>query len=107
LQEQKEDVWDGRVEAAKVQINDTIKKFDLAIWQEEGQKHLFEAKRENVDLQLEAEYRERLVEAHQAVKKRLDYNLAKETAMKNFQHNHMTRWIIDNVVKGITHEQVR
>lgn len=50
------------------QVIDDVEK---AIWREEGQKHLFEAKRENVDLQLEAAYRQRMADVHQAVKKRL------------------------------------
>lgn len=80
---------------------------ETAIWQEDGQRYLYEAKREGIDLQLEAIYRQRVAEARSEIKKRLDYQLAKETAVKNFEHNYMTRWIIDNVVKGITPEQVR
>lgn len=48
-----------------------IKEGEVAISQLEGQKHLFDAKRENVDLQLEALYRQRLAEVHAEVKKRL------------------------------------
>lgn len=97
--------WNTPKAVAKKEYADAIQNMETAIWQEEGQKYLYEAKREGVDLQLEAVYRQRLAEARSEIKKRLDYQLAKETAVKNFEHNYMTRWIIDGVVKGITPEQ--
>jgi F-type H+-transporting ATPase subunit b len=100
-----EEEWEIPLAEAKKHFTKGVGEMETAIWQEEGQKFLFEAKKEGVDLQLEAIYRQRLSEARTEIKKRLDYQLAKETAVKNFQHNYMTRWIIDNVVKGITPEQ--
>lgn len=74
--------------------------------QQQGRlKYLYEAKRENVDLQLETAYRQRLAEVHQAVKKRLDYQVEKENAVKRFEQNHMVNWIIRNVMKSITPQQ--
>ena len=61
---------------------------------------------ENVDLQLEAEYRERLDRVHQAVKKRLDYHVAVADAQRQFQAEHMTNWIINEVNKSITPDLV-
>lgn len=88
----------GEAEAA-------IKTAEDIIWREAGQKHLFESKRENVDLQLESVYRQRLNEVHQTVKKRLDYQMEVDTTRRRLQQQHMVQWIVDQVVKGITPQQ--
>lgn len=97
--------WDNPIRAAKGQAEESIKEGEHAIWQTDGQKILYEAKRENVDLQLEATYRKRLAEVHQAVKKRLDYQADVESTQRRFEQNHMVNWIVDSVVKGITPQQ--
>lgn len=70
-----------------------------------GQGILFDAKRENVHLQREAEYRRRLMAVHDEVKRKLDYQIATQNASKQFAQKHMVNWIIDNVVKGISGTQ--
>ena len=117
---------------------------------------------ENVDLQLELAYRQRLAEVHQAVKRRLvsktkmyssvypngppknqfvvnrsvhgrdlflvcflfsttgistlmiieciilqDYQVERQNAVKQFEQKHVVNWIIQNVMKSITPQQVR
>jgi len=61
-----------------------------------------ESKRENLQLQLEAEYRRRLVKAHNDVKRRLDYMADMEEAKRRFQRRYMIDWIVDQVKKSIT-----
>lgn len=78
---------------------------EKAIWQEEGQKYLWEAKKENVALQLEALYRQRLAQVHKDVKSRLDYQLEVQNTKRQFEQNHMVNWIVDSVKKGITPQQ--
>lgn len=62
-----------------------------------NQKILFEAKRENIKLQLEAEYRRRQMVAFQEAKKRLNYLEARDAAARSFQQAHMTNWIVNSV----------
>jgi len=66
---------------------------------------LIEAKKESVALQLEAEYRGRLAEAYQQVKRRLDYQLETANVHRRVEQRHMVDWIIGNVKKGITAKQ--
>jgi len=70
-----------------------------------GQSILFDAKRENVHLQREGEYRRRLMAVHNEVKRKLDYQIATQLASKQFAQKHMVNWIIDSVTKGISAQQ--
>lgn len=64
-----------------------------------------EAKRENLQLQLETEYRRRLQKAHSEIKRRLDFMADLEDAKRRFQRRYMIDWIIDQVKKSITGQQ--
>jgi len=75
-----------------------------AQWQAEGQKMLFEVKRENLALQQEAAFRERIMHVYAEVKKRLDYQVEKQQVERNMQQRHMVNWITNRVVKSITPE---
>jgi hypothetical protein len=67
-----------------------------------NQNILFDAKRENVHLQREAEYRRRMHTVFQEVKRKLDYQIASQEAVKQFAQRHMVSWIMDNVTKNLS-----
>jgi len=97
--------WYKPVNKAKEDLKKVIEDQEKAIWREDGQKFLFEAKRENVDLQLESIYRQRLAEVHQAVKKRMDYMVEVESSQRRLQQQHMVQWIVNSVMSSITPQQ--
>jgi len=74
-------------------------------WMATSYQELMQAKKENVGLQLEIEYRSRLNEAYKQVKRRLDYQLATANVLRAAEQKHMVQWIIDNVRKSITAKQ--
>lgn len=97
--------WDKPYEALTTGAKENVVKLEALIEETKGQKDLFEVKRENVGLQLEAEYRGRLAEVHREVKKRLDYQVDREAKERSFEQTHMANWIVDGVMKGITPQQ--
>jgi len=68
-------------------------------------KEFFEVDKINNDMQLEAEYRRRLLEVETEVKKRLDYQLDLERLEKGIEERHMAAWIEKEVVNSISQEQ--
>jgi len=66
---------------------------------------LIAAKKENVALQLESEYRARLKDAFTQVKRRLDFQLQTANVIRTNEQKHMVDWIISNVKKNITAKQ--
>jgi len=66
---------------------------------------LTEAKKENIFLQLEAAYRQRLKQAHAEVKRRLDYMVEVEESKTRLQQSYMVQWIVNQVKSSITPQQ--
>ncbi|KFO76802.1 hypothetical protein N303_04975, partial [Cuculus canorus] len=92
--------------------NEAIKNLESAIeeekkeqWRVEGRGFLFDAKRNNIAMLLEANYRERLLMVYNEVKKRLDYQVAMQTLKRQKEQDHMIQWVEKNVVQSITPQQ--
>ncbi|VVD00715.1 unnamed protein product [Leptidea sinapis] len=81
-----------------------INEAKLAQEQAKGQKLLMDAKKENVAMQLEADYRERLVKVYSAVKGRLEYQVKRQRVLNRIHQKWMLQWILENVQKAITPE---
>jgi F-type H+-transporting ATPase subunit b len=82
-----------------------IKDEENSQWMASSYEQLIAAKKESVSLQLEAAYRERINDAYQQVKKRLDYQLELANVMRRMEQKHMVDWIMGNVRKSITAKQ--
>jgi len=91
----------GTLDEVKM-IDDTIAHEELCQVQSGAQKYVFEVKKENVGLQLEAEFRKRQLQVYQEVKKKLDYHLETMNIERRLQQRHMVDWIVDNVSKSIS-----
>ncbi|KYN31680.1 ATP synthase subunit b, mitochondrial [Trachymyrmex septentrionalis] len=92
--------------------NSEIKQYENLISHEkneqsnlDGQKMIIDIKKENVKIQLEATYRERLMQIYQEVKKRLDYQVQIQNLERRIAQKNMVQWIVNEVLKSITPEQ--
>ncbi|PWS23107.1 hypothetical protein DKP78_14885, partial [Enterococcus faecium] len=74
-------------------------------WRVEGRQMLFDAKRNNVAMLLETNYRERLHMVTNEVKKRMDYQIELQKLHRRMEQEHMVDWVEKNVIKSITPQQ--
>ncbi|XP_053623589.1 ATP synthase subunit b, mitochondrial-like [Plodia interpunctella] len=97
------DMEKGRNEQ-RAMYEEIIKSAKDAQWRAEGQKLLMDAKKENIAMQLEAIYRERMMHVYKMVKGRMDYHLKRYQAEARIHQKWMLGWILENVRKSITPE---
>ncbi|CAL7948355.1 unnamed protein product [Xylocopa violacea] len=100
-----EDEYNQSKNAAIQNAQDIIDDINKEKWRTEGQLMIFDIRKQNVFIQLEAIYRERLANVYSEVKKRLDYHAQINTIERRIAQKHMVQWITNSVLKAITPEQ--
>lgn len=86
-------------------LEDGIKNEKKSQWQADGQVMLMDAKRENILMQLEACYRERLMKVYRDVTQRLEYQVEKQNVETRIAQKHMINWVVAKVKASLTSEQ--
>lgn len=94
----------GREDETKV-LQEQVSDEEKAQWSLEGQRLLVQAKRENVALQLEAAYRQRVQSVYQTVKKRLDFQVEKTNIERRIVQKNLVDYVVRKVRAAITPEQ--
>nr|XP_020474757.1 ATP synthase F(0) complex subunit B1, mitochondrial isoform X1 [Monopterus albus] len=74
-------------------------------WRVDGRSMLFDAKRNNVAMMLETNYRERLHMVTNEVKRRLDYQIALQNLHRRMELEHMVNWVEKSVISSISPQQ--
>ncbi|KAJ8925761.1 hypothetical protein NQ315_009609 [Exocentrus adspersus] len=97
--------WQESRNQEKQVLEEQIADEEKGQWSVEGQTLLMQAKRENVALQLEANYRERLLAAYNEVKKRLDYQVEKQNIERRITQRNLIDWVVARVRASITPDQ--
>lgn len=86
-------------------LKDLIEHEKTEQWRADGQLLLNDAQKENVALQLEAAYRERLAQVFSEVKRRLDYQVEIQLVERRVKQKHLVNWVTSKVLGSITADQ--
>lgn len=86
-------------------LTDSIKSEERSQVSAKSQHFLFNAKKENIALQLEREFRSRQVEVHSKVKRYLDYQVQADNVVSSFMQKNLVDWVQTQVYKNITQKQ--
>lgn len=99
-----EDGWKNEKAVLTKNLDNEIELERKSQYAAEGGILMINAKKENVQLQLEADYRRRFIEAHSVVKNRLDYLVACRNIEQRIAHKHKVNWVIIQTISSITAE---
>jgi F-type H+-transporting ATPase subunit b len=79
--------------------------YEESLARAKGIGQLADARKDIINMALETAYRERMKQMYEAVKRRLDYQVALQNARKDFERTNMINWITNEVKKSITQKQ--
>ncbi|XP_003706311.1 ATP synthase subunit b, mitochondrial [Megachile rotundata] len=100
--------YDAELEQTRIdeltELEKSVKELEKQKWMADAQFLIYDIKKQNILVQLEAAYRERLAKVYSEVKKRLDYQAQVEAVERRIAQRHMVQWITNSVLKAITPE---
>lgn len=94
--------WQKTLDDEKSVFQNQIKASKDAQWRADGQKLLMDAKKENIAMQYEAIFRERMMQVYKSTEGRMIYHTKKYRAEARIHQKWMLKWILNNVMKSIT-----
>jgi F-type H+-transporting ATPase subunit b len=91
------DGWDNWQKGNAAALGELIEEYKQSMNCGDVIKELYEARKQEIDLQLEGEYRNRLKKVYDDTKRRLNYLVAVADSQRQIHHHHMVNWVISNV----------
>jgi F-type H+-transporting ATPase subunit b len=99
------DRYTSVVQNSKAMAGKILHGYEESLARAKGIGQLADARKDIVNMALETAYRERMKQMYEAVKRRLDYQVALQNARKDFERTNMINWITSEVKKSITAKQ--
>ena len=99
------DRYNSVVNTSKAMAGKMLNDYEESLARAKDIGQLAHAKKDIIDMTLETVYRERMKQMYEAVKRRLDYQVALQNARKDFKRTNMINWITNEVKKSITAKQ--
>jgi len=99
------DRYTSVVSNSKAMAGKMLHGYEESLSRAKGIGQLADARKDIINMALETAYRERMKQMYEAVKRRLDYQVALQNARKDFERTNMINWITNEVKKSITAKQ--
>jgi len=99
------DRYNSVVNNSKAMAGKMLHSYEESLDRAKGIGKLADARKDIINMALETAYRERMKQMYDAVKKRLDYQIALQNARKDFERTNMINWITSEVKNAITSKQ--
>jgi hypothetical protein len=87
------DRYNSVVHTTKAMAGKMLHGYEESLARAKGIGHLAVARKDIINMALEIAYRERMKQMYEAVKRRLDYQVALQNARKDFERTNMINWI--------------
>jgi F-type H+-transporting ATPase subunit b len=97
--------YNSVVNNSKAMAGKMLHGYEESLDRAKGIGKLADARKDIINMALEAAYRDRLRQMYESVKRRLDYQVALQNARKDFERTNMINWITSEVTKSITNKQ--